>query len=77
MWEPQLSAFDGWHVVAPALAGFDGTDFDPQPSMDAYAHQVVELIRDCDRQAWLWLAYRWAGDVAFSVLRRPLTGLPG
>ena len=77
MWEPQLSAFDGWHVVAPALAGFDGTDVDPQPSMDAYARQVVELIKGLRSTRVVVAGLSMGGYVAFSVLRQAAERIAG
>jgi len=31
MWAPQLEAFPGWRVIAPALPGFDGSDWAVMP----------------------------------------------
>ena len=39
-WQPQLDAFPGWRVVAPALPGFDGSDLYGESTVDAFAAHV-------------------------------------
>lgn len=50
MWEGQLKTVPpGWRIVAPDLRGFGGStisDSDDSPSMDDYAADVIDLLRE-------------------------------
>src|SRR5687768_10431894 len=70
MWEPQLSAFEGWRVLAPALPGFDGSDPIPEPSIDAYGRHVVGLLDALGLKRVTVAGLSMGGYVAFSLLRQ-------
>ena len=77
MWEPQLSAFDGWRVVAPALPGFDGADSIPDASMDVYARQVLGLIDTLHSSRVVLCGLSMGGYVALSVMRQAADRISG
>lgn len=44
MWRPQLAAFPGWRVVAPALPGFDGTLEAATPTVEAFVRHALAVL---------------------------------
>ncbi len=72
MWEPQLPLSDsGWHVVAPHLRGFDAGTVEPAASsIDDYAGDLIDLLRDLRVEQAVIGGLSLGGYVAFALLRR-------
>ena len=70
MWEPQLDAFPGWRVIAPALPGFDGSETRPAYDIDGYADQVIALLDTLHVQRPVIGGLSMGGYVIFGLLRR-------
>lgn len=70
MWAPQLDAFPGWRVLAPALPGFDGSDAAPEPSVDAYAAQVADFAAQQGVREAVFAGVSMGGYVLFALVRR-------
>jgi 3-oxoadipate enol-lactonase len=71
MWAPQISVFEGWRVMAPALHGFDGSDLAAEPSIDTYARAALALIERLeDGRRVVVAGLSMGGYVAFSVARQ-------
>ena len=74
MWEPQLKAVPaGWRVIAPDLRGFGGSTIErdsESPSMDDYAADVIDLLRELGIASAVVGGCSMGGYVTFAVLRK-------
>jgi pimeloyl-ACP methyl ester carboxylesterase len=70
MWTPQLGAFDGWRVIAPAFPGFDGSDAWPDPSVETYARQAIGLLDALGVDRPVVCGLSMGGYVTFALLRQ-------
>jgi pimeloyl-ACP methyl ester carboxylesterase len=74
MWEGQAKALPaGWRLLAPDMRGFGGStlpDPDPNPSIDDYADDVIDLLRELGVEAPVLGGLSMGGYVTFAVLRR-------
>jgi 3-oxoadipate enol-lactonase len=70
LWEPQLDAFSGWRVIAPALPGFDGSDLLEDPFVGGYAGQVVGVLDNLGLEEVAVAGLSMGGYVAFELLRQ-------
>lgn len=82
MWEPQFKAAPaGWRLIAPDLRGFGGSTMDEEPespSMDDYAGDIIDLLRELGIQSAVVGGCSMGGYVTFAVARqapRMLRGL--
>jgi pimeloyl-ACP methyl ester carboxylesterase len=73
MWEGQLKALPpGWRLVAPDLRGFGGSSIaapDENPSMDDYAGDVVDLLRELNISSAVVGGCSMGGYAALALLR--------
>jgi pimeloyl-ACP methyl ester carboxylesterase len=73
MWEPQFKSVPkGWRLVAPDLRGFGGSSLDHEPetpSIDDYAADVIDLLRELDIHSAVIGGCSMGGYVAFGLLR--------
>src|SRR5262245_7955167 len=74
MWEGQLKALPaGWRPIAPDLRGFGGSsiaDPDDNPSMDDFASDVLDVLKDLNISSAVIGGCPMGGYAAFGVLRR-------
>jgi 3-oxoadipate enol-lactonase len=70
LFEPQLGAFPGWRVIAPAFPGFDGTPTIPSPSIDAYARTIAGLLRSLRVPRAVVGGVSMGGHLTFAMLRQ-------
>lgn len=71
MWQPQLDALsDGWRVIAPNLPGFGGSAPLPEPSIEAMAGCVAELLLELGVTSAAVCGLSMGGYVALAMLRR-------
>ncbi len=70
MWRPQMEAAPGWRIVAPPLPGFDGRPLVPEPSMEAYARDLLETLDSMDVHRAVFGGLSMGGFVIFAVLRQ-------
>ena len=70
MWQPQLDAFPGWRVVAPALPGFDGSDPEPEATIDAFADAVAALATHLGLSKAVFAGVSMGGYVLFALQRK-------
>jgi pimeloyl-ACP methyl ester carboxylesterase len=76
MWEPQIKAFErampdaSWRLIAPALPGHDGSERVPEPSIESYARQMLELLDHLGLNRPVLGGLSMGGYVAFGMLRR-------
>jgi len=70
MWQPQLDAFPGWRVVAPALPGFDGSDLEPNATIDAFADVVAALATHLGLSRAVFAGVSMGGYVLFALQRK-------
>lgn len=70
LFEPQLQAFDGWRVIAPALPGFDGSDLAERPSVDEYARHVLALLDGLGIERAVCGGVSMGGHIVFALLRQ-------
>lgn len=73
MWENQLKALpDGWRGIAPDLRGFGGSTIaepDEAPSIDQYATDVIDLIKDLNISSAVVGGCSMGGYVAMAIAR--------
>jgi pimeloyl-ACP methyl ester carboxylesterase len=73
MWEPQFKSVpEGWRFIAPDMRGFGGSTIDQEPespSMDDYATDVIDLLRELAIPVAVFGGCSMGGYVAFAVLR--------
>jgi pimeloyl-ACP methyl ester carboxylesterase len=77
MWRRQLTAFPGWRVVAPPLPGFDGHPRLPQPTIDAYARDLLETLDRTGIDRAVFLGLSMGGYTLFGVLRQAAERVQG
>jgi pimeloyl-ACP methyl ester carboxylesterase len=74
MWEPQFKTVPaGWRLIAPDLRGFGGSTLDHQaeaPSIDDYAVDVVDLLRELGIDSAVIGGCSMGGYATFAVVRR-------
>jgi pimeloyl-ACP methyl ester carboxylesterase len=74
MWEGQLKALpSGWRLIAPDLRGFGGSSIDEadeNPSMDDYATDVLDVLRELGITSAVVGGCSMGGYATFAVLRR-------
>ena len=74
MWEGQVKALpDGWRLLAPDLRGFGGSTMpvpDENPSIDDYAADVIDLLKELRIQSAVIGGLSMGGYVTMAVLRR-------
>ena len=74
MWEGQGKGLPaGWRLIAPDMRGFGGStlpDPDETPSIDDYADDVIDLLRELEIAAPVVGGLSMGGYVTFAVLRR-------
>jgi pimeloyl-ACP methyl ester carboxylesterase len=77
MWEGQTKALPpGWRLLAPDMRGFGGSTLpepDADPSIDDYADDVIDLLRELDIATPVIGGMSMGGYVTFAVLRRAPT----
>ena len=69
MWDPQLTAFDGWRVVAPPLPGFDGSAAG-RASMEGFARRINGHLDRLDVEEAVVCGLSLGGYVTFAVIRQ-------
>ena len=74
MWEGQAKALPaGWRLIAPDMRGFGGStlpEHDATPSIDDYADDVIDLLRELGIDGPVLGGLSMGGYVTFAVLRR-------
>lgn len=74
MWEGQVQALpEGWRLIAPDLRGFGGSTIaepDDNPSIDDYAQDVVDVLRELRLESAVIGGLSMGGYVTMGVLRR-------
>jgi pimeloyl-ACP methyl ester carboxylesterase len=74
MWEAQLKAVpSGWRFLAPDLRGFGGSTIErdsESPSMDDYAADVVDLVRELGISSAVVGGCSMGGYALFALLRK-------
>lgn len=73
MWEPQFKSVPaGWRFVAPDMRGFGGSTLEPEgesPSIDDYAGDVIDLVRELALATPVVGGCSMGGYVTMGVLR--------
>jgi pimeloyl-ACP methyl ester carboxylesterase len=73
MWEPQFKALPAdWRLITPDLRGFGGSTMDHEPetpSMDDYAGDVIDLLRELGVPSAVVGGCSMGGYVTFAVAR--------
>jgi pimeloyl-ACP methyl ester carboxylesterase len=69
LFEPQLGAFPGWRVIAPAMPGFDGSRLMARPSIDAYGRLMCGLLDALAIPSAVVGGVSMGGHCAFAMLR--------
>lgn len=77
LFEPQLRAFPGWRLIAPALPGFDGSDLLDRPSVDEYARRVIALLDELRIDRAVFGGVSLGGYVIFGLLRQAAERVAG
>src|SRR5258705_9054361 len=67
MWDPQLTAFDAWRVVAPSLPGFDGSAAG-RASMEGFARRINGHLHPLDVAEAVFCGLSLGGYVTFAVI---------
>jgi pimeloyl-ACP methyl ester carboxylesterase len=74
MWEGQAKALPaGWRLIAPDMRGFGGSSLpnpDTTPTIDDYADDVTDVLRELGIQAPVIGGLSMGGYITFAVLRR-------
>jgi pimeloyl-ACP methyl ester carboxylesterase len=74
MWEPQFKAVpSGWRLIAPDLRGFGASTLEREsdsPSMDDYAKDVIDLMRELGIATAVVGGCSMGGYVTFAILRK-------
>lgn len=70
LFDPQLAAFPGWRIVAPALPGFDGSDLLEHPSVDEYAGQLLGVLDHLRVDRVVAGGVSLGGYLIFGLMRR-------
>lgn len=75
--EPQIEAFPGWRVIAPALPGFDGSDLLDDTSIDRHALHVLALLDALGIDRAVFGGVSLGGHLTFAVLRQAAARVSG
>lgn len=70
MWRRQAEAFPGWRVVMPALPGFDGHSRLVEPTIDAYARDLLATLDRLGIERAVFGGLSMGGYTIFGVLRQ-------
>jgi len=70
MWRRQMTAFPGWHVVAPSLPGFDGHPRAADPTIDGYARDLLGTLDRMGIEQAVFGGLSMGGYTIFGVLRQ-------
>jgi len=70
MWRRQMTAFPGWHVVAPPLPGFDEHPRLDDPTMDNYARDLLGTLDKMGVERAVFCGLSMGGYTIFGVLRQ-------
>lgn len=74
MWEGQVKALpEGWRLIAPDVRGFGGSTIgepDDNPSIDDYAQDVIDVMRELRVESAVIGGMSMGGYVTMAVLRR-------
>lgn len=74
MWEPQFKAIPaGWRFITPDLRGFGGSTIDDEPespSMDEYAGDVIDLLKELGIASAVVGGCSMGGYVTFAIARK-------
>src|SRR5918997_738573 len=74
MWDGQMKALpEGWRLIAPDLRGFGGSSIatpDDNPSIDDYAADVLDVLRDLQISSAVIGGCSMGGYAVFALLRR-------
>ena len=77
MWTRQVSAITGRQVLAPPLPGFDGHPRVAEPTMDAYARDVLTSLERAGIERAIFCGLSLGGYVIFGILRQALERVGG
>jgi pimeloyl-ACP methyl ester carboxylesterase len=77
MWTRQVSAITGRQVLAPPLPGFDGHPRVAEPTMDAYARDVLASLDRAGIERAIFCGLSLGGYVVFGILRQALDRVGG
>lgn len=74
MWEQQFKAIPaGWRLITPDLRGFGGSTMDHEPespSMDEYAGDIIDLLRELGIASAVIGGCSMGGYVTFAIARK-------
>jgi 3-oxoadipate enol-lactonase len=70
MWDAQRDALDGWNVVTPSLAGFDGRPSIADRSMAGYARDLLDTLDALHVNEAVFGGLSLGGYVLFELLRQ-------
>lgn len=78
LFAPQLDAFPGWRVLAPAIPGFDGSPLLPDPpSVDRYARLMTGLLDALGIARAVVGGVSMGGYITFAMARQARERLSG
>jgi pimeloyl-ACP methyl ester carboxylesterase len=70
MWDAQRAAITGWRVVVPSLPGFDGRPLSAEPTMAAYARDLLDTLDRLRVGRAVFCGLSLGGYVLFELLRQ-------
>jgi pimeloyl-ACP methyl ester carboxylesterase len=70
MWDAQCAVVHGWRVVVPSLPGFDGRPLTAEPTMAAYARDLLDTLDRLRVGRALFCGLSLGGYVLFELLRQ-------
>ena len=77
MWARQMSVISGRQALAPPLPGFDGHPRVAEPTMDAYARDVLASLDRAGIDRAIFCGLSLGGYVVFGILRQALDRVGG
>jgi len=77
MWRPQMEAFPGWRVVAPAFPGFDGTPEAAEPTVDAFAAHILGALDALEVDRGVFCGLSMGGYVTLAAWRQAPARIAG